>query len=336
MKKRDIMNKSKSVRNTVIAVCLFIVIFGALLLTATLYDLEVSKILAKVNVGEYFTTSVFGAIFESIGSWPVYAMLSAAFAIIYSNTKRSSVKPLKILGSIAANIASVIAMAVLVFDTVSYITRHVSVPAGEAITSVFAKVVCVFIAAACGELLCYAFSRLDDDKAKALLRLSFVILFGVILANIFVNIIKNIMCRPRYRTMQCLNQPDENGNIFWNYHRWYQKFRMPEEGDPLYIAMSNGHKVGHDAYRSFPSGHTCAAGTIYAILALPKLLKKYDTPKMRALLCFIAVAVTGIVAVSRIVCGAHYFSDVLIGGTSTFVSMMLAIKIFIKDDFKKV
>ena len=167
------MNNKKSAKNTVIAICLFVVVFGALLAAATFFDLEVSKILAKVNVGEYFTTSVFGAIFESIGSWPVYAMLSAAFAIIYSNTKRSSVKLLKILGSIAANVASVIAMAVLVFDTVDYITRHVSVPTGEAITSVFAKVVCVFIAAACGELMCYAFARLSDEKAKALLKFSY-------------------------------------------------------------------------------------------------------------------------------------------------------------------
>lgn len=330
------MENTNSKKKTIIGICLFIVIFGALLVTATFYDLEVSRILAKVNLGEYYTTSAFGAIFETIGSWPVYAFLSVAFAIIYSNTKRSTIKPLQILGSIAANIASVIAMAVLVFDTVNYITTHASVGVAEAITSGFAKVVCIFIAAALGELVCFAFSKLDDDKAKALLKFAFVILFSVILANVFVNIIKNIMCRPRYRAMQCLNQPDENGNIYWNFHRWYQKFRMPEEGDPLYIAMSNNHKVGHDAYRSFPSGHTCAAGTIYALLALPKLLKKYDTPKMRAMLCFIAVAVTGVVAVSRIVCGAHFFSDVLIGGTSTFLSVMLGIKIFIKDDFKKV
>lgn len=330
------MEKTTSKKNTIVGICLFIIVFGALLLSATFYDLEVSKILAKVNVGEYFTTSIFGAVFESIGSWPVYAFLSAAFAIIYSNTKRSENKALKILGSIAANIASVIAMAVLVFDTVNYITVHVSLETGAMLASVFAKIVCVFIAIAFGELMCYAFARLDDEKAKALLKLSFIIIFGVIVANIFVNIVKNIMYRPRYRAMQCLNQPDENGNIFWNFHRWYQKFRMPEEGDPLYIAMSNGHKVGHDAYRSFPSGHTCAAGTVYAILALPKLLKKYDTPKMRAMLCFIAVAVTGIVAVSRIVCGAHYFSDVLVGGTTTFLSMVLGIKLFIKDDFKRV
>lgn len=330
------MEKIKSNKKTILGIILFVIVFGALLLSATFYDLEVSKILAKVNVGEYFTTSVFGAIFESIGSWPIYAFLSAAFAIIYSNTKRSENKLLKTLGSIAANVASVIAMAVLVFDTVNYITVHTSLETGAALKSTFAKIVCVFIAAAFGELMCYAFARLDDEKAKALLKLSFVILFGVIVANVFVNIIKNIMYRPRYRAMQCLNQPDENGDIFWNFHRWYQKFRMPEEGDPLYIAMSNGHKVGHDAYRSFPSGHTCAAGTVYALLALPKLFKKYDTAKMRAMLCFIAVAITGIVAVSRIICGAHYFSDVLIGGTTTFVSMMLGIKIFIKDDFKKI
>lgn len=330
------MANTKSKKNTIIGICLFVVIFGALLVTATFYDLQISHILVRVNEGEYFTSSAFGAIFETIGSWPIYSFLAVAFAIIYSNTKRSTIKPLKILGSIAANIASIVAMVVLVLDTISYMTRHVSADAVVALESIFAKIVGIFIAAAIAELICYAFSKLDDDKAKALLKFAFVIIFAVILSNVFVNIIKNIMCRPRYRAMKCLNQPDEAGNIYWNFHRWYQKFTMPEEGNPLYIATSKGFKIGHDAYRSFPSGHTAAAGTVYAILALPKLLKKYDTPKMRALFCFIAVTVTGVVAVSRIVCGAHFFSDVLVGGTSTFVSVMLANKIFIKDDFKKV
>lgn len=328
------MDKSK--KKTIIGVCLFILIFGALLVTATFFDLEVSNRLVRVNVGEYFTTSTFGKIFECIGSWPIYAFLAVAFAIIYSNTKRSDIKPLKILGSIAANIASCVAMTVLMLDTVSYVSRHVSVEMSDKLGSIAVKIVCVVIAIAAGELICFWFGKLDDEKAKALLKYSFVIISSVIIAEIFIEAVKSTMCRPRYRAMKCLNQPDENGNIYWNFHRWYEKFRMPEDGDPLYIASSNGHKVGHDAYRSFPSGHTSAAGTMYTLLALPKLLKKYDTPKMKALLLLIGVVFTGTVAISRIVCGAHFFSDVLVGGTAMFLSTVLSIKIFIKDDFKKV
>ena len=38
---------------------------------------------------------------------------------------------------------------------------------------------------------------------------------------------------------------------------------------------------------------------------------------------------TGIVAVSRMVVGAHFFSDVLMGGTISFLSVMLFREIFI-------
>ena len=95
-------------------------------------------------------------------------------------------------------------------------------------------------------------------------------------------------------------------------------------------------QVGKDAYRSFPSGHTCAAGTTYALLALPHLFKKYNTVKYKVLFYFVSVIFTGTVAISRIVCGAHFFSDVLVGGTSMFLGVMLAIKIFVRKDYERV
>lgn len=328
-KKGEIMEKTNTKRNTVIGVCLFAVIFGALLALATVFDLRVSEILVRLDPGAYFTNSVFGAVFECIGSWPVYLFLSIAFACIYTNTKRSKNKPLRILGSIASNIASVVCMYILVTDTVGYAERHADI---EGFTStVFAKIVFVFVSVAFGELICNAFSKVDDKTAKALLKYSFIIIFAAAFANIIVNVIKNIMCRPRYRTMNFLGDTEHT-----NFHRWYQKFTMPSEDSPLYIASANGHKVGKDAYRSFPSGHTCAAATTYTLLALPHLFKKYNTVKMKALLYFVSVAVTATVAISRIVCGAHFFSDVLVGGTAMFIGVMLAIKIFIRKDYERV
>lgn len=323
------MEKTNTKRNAVIGICLFAVVFGALLAFATVYDLRVSEILVRLDAGAYFTNSVFAAVFECIGSSPVYLFLSIAFACIYTNTKRSKIKPLRILGSIASNIASVVCMYILVTDTVGYAERHADI---EGFTStVFAKVIFVFIAIAFGELICNAFSKVDDKTAKALLKYSFIIIFAAAFANLIVNIIKNIMCRPRYRTMNFLGDTEHT-----NFHRWYQKYTMPTKESPLYIPSVNGHKVGKDAYRSFPSGHTCAAGTTYALLALPHLFKKYNTVKYKVLFYFVSVIFTGTVAISRIVCGAHFFSDVLVGGTSMFIGVMLAIKIFVRKDYERV
>ncbi len=323
------MEKTNSKMKTVIGISLFAVIFGTLLALATVFDLRVSEILVRLEPNAYFTNNIFGTVFECIGSWPVFLFLSVAFGCIYTNTKRNKNKALCVIGSIISVIGSVVCMYVLVDDTVGYVEQHANV---ENFTStVFAKIIFILISIACGMLICFAFSKVDDKTAKALLTYSIIILFSVAFANIVIKVIKNFMSRPRYRAMNFLGDTEHT-----NFHRWYEKFDLPTKDSPLYIASSNGHKVGNDAYRSFPSGHTCAAATTYTLLALPKLFKKYNTPKMKALIYFLSVAITAIVAISRIVCGAHFFSDVLIGGTTMFLSVVLANKIFIKKDFERV
>ncbi|MDO4847969.1 MAG: phosphatase PAP2 family protein [Clostridiaceae bacterium] len=323
------MEKSVSRRNSIICICLFVVIFGGLLALATVYDLPISKALVKLEPGQYYTADPFGSLFACIGSWPAYLFLSAAFAIIYANIRRSPNKALSIVGGIAANIASVAASVYIVFDTVRYITKHFGDQ--TVFHQLYIKIVFCFVFAAFAEYLCWFFNKLDPKTQGALLKFAFVTIFAVILSNILINIvIKNVMCRPRYRAMWYLGDYE-----FTNFHKWFQKSVMPEEGDPLYFGFVGATKVGHDAYRSFPSGHTNAAATVYALLCLPKLLTKYNTKFWKTCLVLVSVLVTGIVAVSRIVCGAHFFSDVLCGGTIMFLCVVLGMKIFIKSDFER-
>jgi hypothetical protein len=68
---------------------------------------------------------------------------------------------------------------------------------------------------------------------------------------------------------------------------------------------------------------------IYTLLCLPYLLEKFNTRAWKIALWIITVGFTGIVAVSRIVVGAHYMSDVLFGGTIAFLAVMLSREVFI-------
>ena len=61
----------------------------------------------------------------------------------------------------------------------------------------------------------------------------------------------------------------------------------------------------------------------YALIMLPDVLGTRNKG-LRALCWIFPVLFTGIVAISRIVVGAHFFSDVLMGGTIAFVCMMFA------------
>ncbi len=85
------------------------------------------------------------------------------------------------------------------------------------------------------------------------------------------------------------------------------------------------HPNGINGNKSFPSGHTAGAGISYIMMLLPSLSEKY---KNKFALCFaVPFVYTSIVAYTRLVMGAHYLSDVAVGGTVSFtiVVVMMAI-----------
>jgi membrane-associated phospholipid phosphatase len=139
-------------------------------------------------------------------------------------------------------------------------------------------------------------------------------------ANGLVNVIKGPVGRPRYRAMNMTSAQQIGG--FKNYKRWYEFSGQPDKNFLKWYYGST------DACKSFPSGHTCSAGMSYGLIMLIDALKIKDKKKKIALwVC--PIVYTGIVAVSRIMVGAHFFSDVLVGGTIAFIVMLLVREIFI-------
>lgn len=88
------------------------------------------------------------------------------------------------------------------------------------------------------------------------------------------------------------------------------------------------HPNGINGNKSFPSGHTAGAGMSYLMMFLPFVSKKWDS---RRALCFVVPLVyTSVVAFTRLVMGAHYLSDVTVGGMVSFTIIIIAIKFFKK------
>ena len=132
---------------------------------------------------------------------------------------------------------------------------------------------------------------------------------------------KDIFGRMRFRAMNV--RPDDDTIGFAAFSRWYE-IKGHAVSDDLMMQV-----FGHtDANKSFPSGHTGAAGTSYALIMLNSTLQP-KSKSVRALFWLLPVLFTGLVAVSRMMVGAHFFSDVLIGGTFSFVLMIIAREIFI-------
>jgi undecaprenyl-diphosphatase len=71
------------------------------------------------------------------------------------------------------------------------------------------------------------------------------------------------------------------------------------------------HRLAAVSGSSFPSGHSTAAAATFAALAL--VVGRTRSPRIRAVLAGVAVAIAVAVACSRVLLGVHWFSDA-VGG----------------------
>ena len=309
-------------KNTIIAICLFVVIFAGLLITATFTDLQVSQILTKNSLpkGQYYADDIFGRTFETVGCSPIYLMLGFAFHIIFWNVlirvKDTLIKYLLLAVSTGCGVA---AYCVMYKDVLRYIVDQVGLD-HNAVKTQFVTFSMIFM----GCITCFfatlAVRNFKDETLKKLLTFAIAVIIIAAVANGLVNLIKIPMGRPRYRGMNYSGAQSIGG--FNNFKRWYEATAQPDTNSLIWYYGST------DACKSFPSGHTCSAGMSYCLIMLIDVLKITDRKKKIALwVC--PIIYTGIVAVSRIMVGAHFFSDVLVGGTFAFVTMLLFREIFI-------
>lgn len=130
-----------------------------------------------------------------------------------------------------------------------------------------------------------------------------VIGVGVMTAQLLtVDIMKNLWGRVRFRDL--LSSGSCDGFTAW-----------------FVINGKNGNK-------SFPSGHTAGAGMSYLLMLLPFIDKKRE--KYRAVYFWCPFIYTSAVALTRLVMGAHYLSDVTVGGVIAFSCVLVGIKVYEK------
>lgn len=85
---------------------------------------------------------------------------------------------------------------------------------------------------------------------------------------------------------------------------------------------------GLNGNKSFPSGHTAGAAMSFLAMLLPYVSEKAQKHKQ---LCFyIPFVYTCIVAVTRLIMGAHYLSDVAMGGAVGLLTVIIAMAVLDK------
>lgn len=139
-------------------------------------------------------------------------------------------------------------------------------------------------------------SQVDNNDSKTTKAIGKVGILTALSAVVLINIIKIIWGRPRLKAMT---------NPLEEYVPWY----LPQK-----LATS-------DNIKSFPSGHTANATLIVWITYLPYLYRKLRNSMV--VMKVVSVVFVLVVALSRIVLGAHFATDVLWGGALSFTLFLI-------------
>lgn len=306
-------------KKAAVSLLLFAGIFGGLLAVATMFDLQIDRILTRgiLAPGMYYTNSAFGAFFEIIGDCPLELVLGFAIDILFIYALRflRGGKRAALLAATGAfSVAPGYALSTIVFNRVE---PHLLLGQDAAFSGgLYLQLLHLFFGLLLGCLGILAVNNFSDASIKRLLPFSVAAILFAAASTIAINLgLKEFFGRMRFRSMNVVPEDAQLG--FSAYSRWY----VPRGHAVSDAAMRAVY--GHtDANKSIPSGHTGAAGISYALILLNSTLQ----PKkkgVRAAMWILPLVFTGMVAVSRMMVGAHFMSDVLIGGTLSFVLMIL-------------
>lgn len=286
------------------------IVFGVLLVFASIFDYEINVLLADLNVGEYISQNPFGRTLDVVGELPIYFFLIYSCSVIFWNAFYSKNAKVKYV--------LMVIMAGLIFFTSYYIPNRafgtLEEIGGRVIESKPLDVALdVLFALAISSVSIFGVMATGKERIKKQLGLAIVIIFTAACSQLVTQGLKVVNKRVRFVALNVLGSDEY-------FTPWYKINGYPEEFKAITAIIGNS-----DCLKSFPSGHTSAAGIVYCLIALPYVFEGLNTKKWKAIFVVVAVVYTGAVALSRIVMGAHYFSDVLFGGSLTFFFTLLAI-----------
>lgn len=240
------------------------------------------------------TNSIWAKFFDIIGELPAYAGLLIATTLLYGGRNRT-VKWWNITSSIIAVIFIVLFSFFVVFVPIRYIF-HENL---EAVTTVAYVVnILLSLTIAIGALY---LAHTKGHKFTAFKKHAVLLIVLIVSEGILVNIIKSIWARPRMRSITEVSE----------FQHWYE---------------INGWTTDNEL-KSFPSGHTSNA---FVALAYMMFIPYIKSIKMKYFL-ITAIIWGTLVALSRVVLGAHFLSDVLVGSYITIFLFLIVERLILKQ-----
>ena len=257
------------------------VCFAALLAVASVFDLQISRVLSDGD-------SFFAQFFAVFGEYPAYLVLPVAGVVIFHNNDLFEDARVRVAVCV---LGAALSVGGWIFFGVQS-TKLTDIPHLEGFACVFGILL--------GALGLWLGSLIEREKMRRLFKFSVFAIAFTLASVVVMQVMKHIWCRMRYRDM--LKVGSEDGFTPW-YKIMFGREDAIEGGD----------------YTSFPSGHTSSAAHIFLFAALCDVIPGWDKKGVRVGVNIGCTVFTAVVALSRIVANAHFLSDVLVGGYLTYL-----------------
>ncbi len=306
---------SKKIKWIIVFSCL--ALYVAVVTLATFFDYQISQAIAKLPEGQYISSSVLGKIFEVIGESPMY--LAGAFASTILLRKASTVKRnvLKSVLMTLCAILGIVLLTVMLNRAVEYVfEQNNNLDAFEKYNSVITLIL-VVVSAGVFALTLYFTFKIPEKHMAGLTVFAVVVFMAAVVSQSAVQGVKVVFGRQRYRAISVL---EYNGlHELVKYTEW---FVINGKQTPTEQMLALG--IASDAYKSFPSGHTCAWAVIYCFALIPDFLEIDEKTRVKAKTWLLigATLSTLLLGYTRILVGAHFATDVLISAGWTYFSVV--------------
>ncbi len=311
----------KKTKNFYITLAISLVILAIILVIGTIYDLQISQSLADLTAGRYLSQNLFAIIFESVGENILYLILLCALAVLFHYFYNEPLQKrwVHLIVLITICFMSGIISFYGLHKTIDYMAIYTDFGLNLYLESFWGIVSIIGFSCVFVMLVFFVFGKFKKRTIASLMGFALAVIIVAALSNAIVQGSKLIFDRARYRAMVYEGHTD-----FEYYTYWFQINNNKFASVSIFAS---------DFFKSFPSGHTCAAASSFLLILLPDFLSKFNTKKWKSFLYSFAIVYTLAVALSRIVAGAHFFTDVFIGGMVTVI-LVLTIKLFFVEKLK--
>lgn len=248
---------------------------AVLLVIGSVFDFQISKAL-------YNESNPIAVFFAAYGEYPAMLGFAAAgtLLILGRNRARRLIAALQVLGGAVLVVYSGLMVCVMPGLYLTWPSAVIAV----------IGIVCTVLVVVCMVKLC------KNARREEMIWVAATVFFAVLAELVLINLVKVPWGRPRMR----LVAQDARAS----FTPWWQPGTALR--DTLVAAG-----VAAEEFKSFPSGHAGNAATLMLLGLLPRLDDRLAGK--RRLLVGIGFAWACVVAFTRIIMGAHYLTDTVVG-----------------------